>query len=168
MTLELDAVAATPSSRPSESLRVACSSRDHVSHRMGKIATRSELANRYGVKVKWLSELQEHCSKAKCYVPRGRNSDSGKRIDECLPLPVELPTLVHSTTIPNHCFVALAEARVIKSIDERKLLRYASWVSSNAHAEVMREAKAGMMEYQLEARFLYHCASLAVWKSTSE
>ena len=78
-------------------------------------------------------------------------------------MPVELPTLVHSTTIPNHCFVALAEARVIKSIDERKLLRYASWVSSNAHAEVMREAKAGMMEYQLEARFLYHCASLAVW-----
>ena len=132
--------------------------RDHVSHRMGKIATRSELANRYGVKVKWLSELQDHCSKAKCYVPRGRNSDSGKRIDEALPLPVELPTLVHSTTIPNHCFVALAEARVIKSIDERKLLRYASWVSSNAHAEVMREAKAGMMEYRLEARFLYHCA----------
>ena len=67
---------------------------------------------------------------------------------------MELPTLVYSKTIPNHCFVALAESRVIKSIDERKLLRYASWVSSNAHAEVMREAKAGMMEYQLEARFL--------------
>ena len=32
------------------------SSRDHVSHRMGKMAT-SELANS-GVKVKWLSELQ--------------------------------------------------------------------------------------------------------------
>ena len=32
-------------------------------------------------------------------------------------------------------------------------------MSSNAHAEVMREGKAGMMEYQLEARFLYHCAS---------
>ena len=126
---------------------------------MGKIATRSELSNRYGVKVKWLSELQDHCAKQKCYVPRGRNSDSGKRIDEALPLPVELPTLVHSTTIPNHCFVALAECRVIKSPDERKLLRYASWVSSNAHAEVMREAKAGIMEYQLEARFLYHCAS---------
>ena len=64
--------------------------------------------------------------------------------------------LVQSTTIPNHCFVALAESRVIKSPDERKLLRYASWVSSNAHAEVMREARPGVMEYQLEARFLYH------------
>ena len=46
--------------------------------------------------------------------------------------------------------------------------RLSPQVSSNAHAEVMREAKAGMMEYQLEARFLYHCASQAVWKSTSE
>ena len=125
VTLELDAMCCRLDAVVAA---VRESSRDHVSHRMGKIATRSELSNRYGVKVKWLSELQEHCSKAKCYVPRGRNSDSGKRLDEALPLPVELPTLVHSTTIPNHCFVALAECRVIKSLDERKVLRYASWV----------------------------------------
>jgi len=126
---------------------------------MGKIATRSELSNRYGVKVKWLSELGDHCAKfTQAFVPRGRNSDSGARLDEALPLPVALPNLVQDTC-PNACFVALAESRVIKSENERKLLRYASWVSSNAHAAVMREATSGTMEYELEARFLYHCSS---------
>ena len=47
----------------------------------------------------------------------------------------------------------------------RQTRRLSPQVSSNAHAEVMREAKAGMMEYQLEARFLYHCASQAVWRN---
>ena len=37
-------------------------------------------------------------------------------------------------------------------------MRYVSWVSSEAHVAVMRDAKPGMMEYQLEARFLFHIA----------
>ena len=85
LQIKLDAVAATPSTRCVVAVDAVCSRRvrgkrlaDFHTHRMGKIATRSELSNRYGVKVKWLSELQDHCASQKCYVPRGRNSDSWK------------------------------------------------------------------------------------------
>jgi Xaa-Pro dipeptidase len=36
------------------------------------------------------------------------------------------------------------------------VLRYVNWVSSMAHAEVMRAATPGMMEYQLESLFQHH------------
>merc|ERR1712176_1738245 len=39
-------------------------------------------------------------------------------------------------------------------------MQYASWVTSMAHVEVMRSVKPGMMEYQLENRFLYHIGEL--------
>ena len=42
-----------------------------------------------------------------------------------------------------------------KSNYEIEVMRYCAYVASNAHVEVMRSAKAGMMEYELEARFLY-------------
>lgn len=37
-------------------------------------------------------------------------------------------------------------------------MSYASWISSMAHVDVMREVHPGMLEYQLEARFLFHIA----------
>ncbi|VAI57333.1 unnamed protein product [Triticum turgidum subsp. durum] len=50
----------------------------------------------------------------------------------------------------------LTECRVIKSGMELALIQYANDVSSEAHIEVMRQAKPGMKEYQLESIFLHH------------
>ena len=127
--------------------------KDHVSHRMGKIATRSELANRYGVKVKWLSELQDHCSKAKA-----TSREAGTRIAERgLMRPCRFASGAPDASPFDHdpeplfCRISGSSSHQVhrrtKVTEVRK-----SWVSSNAHAEVMREAKAGMMEYQLSKR----------------
>jgi Xaa-Pro dipeptidase len=50
---------------------------------------------------------------------------------------------------------ALSTARVTKSTAEIEVMRYCAWVASNAHVEVMRQAAAGMIEYELEAIFAY-------------
>lgn len=50
---------------------------------------------------------------------------------------------------------ALSTARVTKSTAEVEVMRYCAWVASNAHVEVMRQAAAGMIEYELEAIFAY-------------
>ncbi|XP_015955204.1 uncharacterized protein LOC107479593 [Arachis duranensis] len=50
----------------------------------------------------------------------------------------------------------LTECRVIKSEMEIALVQYANDISSEAHVEVMRNAKVGMKEYQLESMFLHH------------
>jgi len=46
---------------------------------------------------------------------------------------------------------------IYKTEEEIKLLRYVNNISSEAHKTVMRRIKAGMMEYQCEAIFLYEC-----------
>lgn len=50
----------------------------------------------------------------------------------------------------------LTECRVIKSELEIAIIQYANDISSEAHIEVMRNAKVGMKEYQLESMFLHH------------
>ena len=126
---------------------------------MGKIATREELGKRYGVEVKWTSALAAHCATFDVtYAPRGVNSDSGNGIHERLPPPADVPNLSDDVSVPNALFLAACEARVFKSADEAALLRYASWVTSNAHVDVMRVVKPEMYEYELEAEFLYRCA----------
>ena len=128
---------------------------------MGKIATREELGARYGVEVRWTSELGANCAAAPAtYVMRGVNSDSGVGIHQRLPPPACVANVSESDVgVPNALFLAAAESRVFKSADEAALLRYASWVTSNAHVAVMRALRPGKYEYQLEAEFLYHCAS---------
>lgn len=50
---------------------------------------------------------------------------------------------------------ALATARVTKSQQEIEVMKYCAYVASNAHVEVMRYAQAGMVEYELEAKFIF-------------
>ncbi len=91
---------------------------------------------------------------SKIHVMTGVNSDSGSTAK---PARFEGDNefwdngKVDSATLYN--IVSLA--RVIKSQDEIEVMRYCAYVASNAHAEVMRYAKACSFEYELEAKFLF-------------
>ena len=52
----------------------------------------------------------------------------------------------------------ISELRVFKTDHELAVLRYVSKLSSDAHVEVMKRIRPGMMEYQLEALFQFFCA----------
>ncbi|KAI9205307.1 peptidase M24, structural domain-containing protein [Polychytrium aggregatum] len=51
----------------------------------------------------------------------------------------------------------LVECRLIKTERELDLLRWINTISSEAHVQVMRTLKPGMMEFQAESQFLYYC-----------
>ncbi len=86
----------------------------------------------------------------------GKNSDSGVDISQVHDAGGAAP--VGASIRRDVLFNVLAECRVTKSAGELDLMSYASWISSMAHVDVMREVHPGMLEYQLEARFLYHIA----------
>ena len=90
------------------------------------------------------------------HIMSGVNSDSDLNIAEVLPVHDSIPPgmIVDSTAL----YAIAAECRVLKSADEIDIMRYVAWVSSAAHASVMADTRPGMMEYQLEALFLFHCA----------
>jgi len=86
------------------------------------------------------------------HVMHGQNSDSGSY---CVPPTFngveEFKHLFDTTAL----FHATATARVVKSAEEIEVMKYVAMVGSNAHVAVMRMARAGMIEYELEAQFLY-------------
>ena len=93
------------------------------------------------------------------HVLSGTNSDSGADLFVTLPvLPVGSALPPGASFDKTMLYEAAAECRVAKSAEEIELMRYVSWVSSAAHASVMRDTRPGMYEYQLEALFLFHCA----------
>jgi len=49
------------------------------------------------------------------------------------------------------------ESRLFKSAAEIKLMKKVSEISANAHVELIKACKPNMMEYELEALFLYEC-----------
>jgi Xaa-Pro dipeptidase len=53
---------------------------------------------------------------------------------------------------------ALIEARVIKSQIEIDLMRYAAYISGQAHIQLMKCVKPGMTERELHALFEYECS----------
>ena len=113
----------------------------------------------YGVEeVRYLHELPawleaELGEQGVLYLLHGRNSDSG---NFALPAAFAGDEAFAARRDTEALFGALAEARVTKSKAEVEVLRYVNWVSSMAHAEVMRAATPGMMEYQLESLFQHH------------
>ena len=113
----------------------------------------------------WLAaQLQAQPSSGKIYLLHGRNSDSGLYPKaDFLPAIAGYEThLVDLADSPNRVdsspslfFHALSTARVTKSQREIEVMRYCAWVASQAHVQVMRTAKVGMIEYELEAKFMY-------------
>jgi Xaa-Pro aminopeptidase len=97
---------------------------------------------------------------SKVHLLHGRNSDSGlypKQVDFfSSPSQTVLPGLAPASLDTSATlFHALSTARVVKSKAEIEVMRYCAWVASQAHVQVMRTAQAGMIEYELEATFLY-------------
>ncbi len=80
----------------------------------------------------------------------GRNEDSGS-----FAAPARFPGSDAFATDQDALFPELVECRVAKSADEIEVLRYVNTVSCEAHVEVMRRCRPGLMEYQLEAAFLH-------------
>ena len=88
------------------------------------------------------------------YLNKGRNSDSGLYAKPAT-FPGESNFREAGQVCEDTLFNVLATARVTKSDQEIEAMWYASLVASQAHVAVMRSARVGMCEYELEARFLY-------------
>jgi Xaa-Pro dipeptidase len=127
----------------------------------GKIHPPSYFKDLYDVdEVLYVEDLTSYFNKvlpksvndAKIYLLEGVNSDSGIKSK---PATFENDSLFDSYKDTTSLFNCLATARVTKSELEIIAMRYCALVASNAHVEVMRTAKEGMHEYELEAKFLY-------------
>jgi Xaa-Pro dipeptidase len=92
-------------------------------------------------------------SKAKLYLLKGMNTDSG---NFATPASFQGIEKFHDVRDEVALFRSISESRVFKSSAEIDVMRYTNWVSSMAHVEVMRATKPGMMEYQLESLFQHH------------
>jgi len=103
----------------------------------------------------WLSAHQD----GSVHILHGKNSDSGlfpKQVDfftTAAALPEAVKDRIDSSS--SSLFHALSTARVTKSSAEIEVMRYCAWVASQAHVQVMRSTKPGMVEYELEATFMY-------------
>ncbi len=89
--------------------------------------------------------------KGRLFVNNGINSDSSLRTS----LPIEKYLKNH--TVDNEILHnILAESRVIKNDEEILAMRWASQITAEAHVNVMRNAKGGMRECQLESFFNFY------------
>ncbi len=71
----------------------------------------------------------------------------------------EVKAFLGAENRPSELIDALDEMRACKTPGELALMRRANEVSGKAHLAVMRAAKEGMFEYQLQAEFERHCLS---------
>lgn len=103
----------------------------------------------------WLRAIvgSEESSPKSLFLLQGQNSDSGATTQTTAQFP-ELKS--YSNVNRDALHPILAEARVFKSAEEQRLMRYTSWITSMAHVEVMRSIRPGMAEYQLESLFRHN------------
>ena len=130
---------------------------------LGTIVPLAEFRDTYGVdEVKYSDELQTYVSQyfvshgsSKLFVLSGVNTDSGNAVPSpSFPFSSnEIHQHIDSSPLLFH---VLSEIRVTKSNMEIALMRYCALAASQAHVAVMRTAKPGIMEYELEAWFLYN------------
>ncbi|CAI7792221.1 unnamed protein product [Closterium sp. NIES-53] len=129
---------------------------------MGPLHTRQQIKDKYGVdEVHYIEDMAAVLKAAAgsggslptLFLLKGINTDSG---NSCKPAQYDGVDAFPQDLKVLH--PELSECRVIKSEEEIRVMRYAAAVSSDAHVEVMRRVRAGMMEYEMEADFLHHAA----------
>jgi Xaa-Pro dipeptidase len=103
----------------------------------------------------WLEvTLKVEGTDAKIHLLKGVNSDSGlfavSASFEGISVFSEQDRICE-----DHFFGVISLARVTKIDSEIVAMWYSALVASNAHVEVMRSVSEGMVEYELEAKFLY-------------
>eukprot|EP00930_Biecheleria_cincta_P032396 TRINITY_DN22493_c0_g1_i1.p1 TRINITY_DN22493_c0_g1~~TRINITY_DN22493_c0_g1_i1.p1 ORF type:complete len:597 (+),score=102.96 TRINITY_DN22493_c0_g1_i1:40-1830(+) len=124
---------------------------------MGQIKTLEEILERHGVDdIAHTDEIAvwfQRKKPTKVYVQRGTNSDSGREV-----IPANFEGLHNNYSVDEESLHdVIYECRARKNEEEIKILRYVNRISSDAHIAIMRQAKPGMMEYQLESMFAYSC-----------
>ena len=122
---------------------------------MGEIKPPSFYLNHYQVdECLFVDELKDDLlKKAKLlYLSRGYNTDSGNYAT-----PATFDGIDEFQSNTDNLYYDIVECRVIKSEKELELLRYINDIASDAHLEVMRRARPGMQEFQLESLFKHYC-----------
>eukprot|EP01114_Cavostelium_apophysatum_P012399 TRINITY_DN2763_c0_g1_i2.p1 TRINITY_DN2763_c0_g1~~TRINITY_DN2763_c0_g1_i2.p1 ORF type:complete len:285 (+),score=49.03 TRINITY_DN2763_c0_g1_i2:559-1413(+) len=115
---------------------------------MGKIQPPSYFQELYAVdSVRYADEitsvLKDELKASVLYTLKGKNTDSGNEH-----LEAKFEGIQDFKVNSDLLYPEIVECRLIKSEDELNLMRYVNRISSEAHMEVMRQAKAGLAEFQ--------------------
>jgi Xaa-Pro dipeptidase len=125
---------------------------------MGEIKSPQTFQQLYEVdEVRYVDQIQHYLQEINCsviFVLKGQNTDSGKCSKPATFKGIEQWRVDTETLFPE-----IVELRVFKTPEELNLLRYVNKISSDAHKTVMRAARPGMMEYELESIFLHEVYS---------
>ena len=124
---------------------------------MGEIKPPSFFQQHYQVdECMFVDEMKEDLKTGKnasiLYTLRGYNTDSGNHAT-----PATFDGIEDFETNTDKLYYDIVECRVIKSKKELELMRYVNKIASDAHLEVMRRARPGMQEFQLESIFKHFC-----------
>lgn len=126
---------------------------------MGKVQPESYFKERYQVdEVHFgnkLVDVLKAASPSALLLLHGLNTDSGNYSK-----PAHFPEIEQFNLDKAILHPCISECRVYKSDYEIEVMRYTNKISSEAHKEVMKSIKPGMMEYELESIFQDHCYRL--------
>jgi len=125
---------------------------------MGRIPPCDEITAKYEVDgTRYVDEIDAFLQQSNTkiiYTLHGLNTDSAKYAK-----PATFPGIEKYHVDDGRLWPEIVECRVIKSPMELDLLRYVCRISSEAHIEVMKRCRPGMMEYQLESLFQHEIYS---------
>lgn len=133
---------------------------------MGPIRSCKSFQEEYGVtNVYYVDEMVDFLKEgaAKIYTIKGMNTDS-KRMSESVTFEGSDGFVLDESSV---IFDIICNLRAHKTDKEIALMRHVNQISSAAHLYVMKNAKVGMKEFQLESLFQHFCYFLGGCRHTS-